>query len=464
MSANSKKGPSLKITLAIQTKPKKKWHVIQEFGKLGGGMNGGIFKVAEDSDPYDRYFIEKRFPATLVKDSVVNKEITLLYQLSDDAGITKMVDHFVDVRKNEASIYLEYCDAGSLADVVVAIKPNRLVHERKLWKWFISLMDALVYCHRGPKPEDLGSLKYWNAIFHRDLKPANILLKRDTEKGEIVAKLADFGGSQSADWAWQNKKSREHSSFASIITPGFDPPEYPEFSGTSDVFQVALCIVCICTGNCQPWSKQWTKGRKVDQKLPAGRNYSKELNEILAWCLTSDYKVRPGPLEVSKKLKNKFERIKHTLPQDDAPMVAFWKVSDKTPKQEEPKRLKQEAPKPRENTVEPASPQPTPRNARPPLHKKVFSKGDYGRNMPRGNQYGDFVRDQRSPMSPDSNDEGMYGGGQYPPQGLPGGFVTAGRFSRGPENLQRSPGRRGGGPFDPYSGHNHGYFDSRRDH
>ena len=453
MSANSKKGPSLKITLEVQTKPKRKWQVIQSFGSLNGGMNGGIFKVVEESDPFDRFFIEKRFPANLVRDKVVNKEIALLYQLSDDEGITKMVDHFIDVRKGEASIYMEYCDAGSIADVVVAVKPDRLVHERKLWKWMISLMDALVYCHRGPKPEDLASLKYWNAIFHRDLKPANVLLKRDKGRGEIVAKLADFGGSQSADWAWQTKQSREHSSHASILTPGFDPPEFPEFSGTSDVFQIALCIVCICTGNRNPWSKQFTQGRKVNQKQPAGRNYSKELNEILAWCLTPDYKVRPGPLEVSTKLKNKFERIKHTLPQDDAPMVAFWKASD------EKSKAKQEAPEPLEINRGPVSPQPAPRNAWPMLHENAFSEGDFGRNMPRGNQYGNFVRDQRSPMSPRHNDEGMYGGGQYPQQGLPGGFDPADRFPLGPEYPQRSPRRRGGGRFGPNHGQDRGYFD-----
>jgi serine/threonine protein kinase len=191
-------------------------------------------------------------------------------------------------------------------------------------------MDALVYIHYGPKPDDYAfTKKYWNQIYHRDLKPGNVFLKRDDHKKEIVAKLADFGCSVSDQWTMLNK-SQQQASNASAHTPGYDPPEHPAFSVLTDVWQMSLCIACVCTGIISPQSTENENGEKWNRQQPAGPRYSKELNDVLRWCLTVDRKRRPDSRAVLKQLKGSYNKIQDTLSRDDRPMDVFWQsVIDK---------------------------------------------------------------------------------------------------------------------------------------
>jgi serine/threonine protein kinase len=126
-------------------------------------------------------------------------------------------------------------------------------------------MNALAYPHYGPKPDDhVVSKKYWNQIYHRDLKPTNVVVKQDNQKKEIVAKLADFGCSISEHFTKLNK-DRNYASWTSAHTPKFDPPEHRDFSVITDVRQLALCIVCVCTVIYDPRSKSHPTGVEWDK-------------------------------------------------------------------------------------------------------------------------------------------------------------------------------------------------------
>jgi serine/threonine protein kinase len=213
--------PRLRSSWQPQVQPEFEWITVQQLGAQGGGCNGGIAKVKFKGDPYPkRCFIEKRFHSQLVQQKMARKEICLLRQLGDWPGVVKMVDHYLDEPGKKASVWLEYCDGGDLQDLISKCRrQNQRVHERKIWNWFTSLMDALVYLHRGPDPEnDRDVLLYWNIVYHCDIKPANIFLKIDEKQGKIVAKLADFGCSQSVHWA-QVAKPKGKIGFASALTP-----------------------------------------------------------------------------------------------------------------------------------------------------------------------------------------------------------------------------------------------------
>jgi serine/threonine protein kinase len=147
-----KASPPLKSEFQYQLQPRRNWVIVEEVGSLNGGLNGGCAKVEIQDDPFDRFFFEKRF---LMDQFLYHKEISLLHQLGDWPGVVKMVDHFVDEKRGKASVYMEYCDVGDFSTIIKGVmKGNKPVHERKIWQWFISLVDTLVYMHRGPYPED----------------------------------------------------------------------------------------------------------------------------------------------------------------------------------------------------------------------------------------------------------------------------------------------------------------------
>lgn len=159
--------PKLKNEIIWQKQPKQQWKVVKALGTMDGAGNEGIYIVQAANDPYDRQFVEKRVKANEIKYGTAQKEVALLRQLGDHPNILKMVDYFIDEVKTKASVYLECCDAGDLGKVIAGSK-NNPVHERKVWSWFMGLIDALLYCHRGPNPEsDKNVMLYWNVIFHR---------------------------------------------------------------------------------------------------------------------------------------------------------------------------------------------------------------------------------------------------------------------------------------------------------
>lgn len=323
-----------------QRSPRLRWHTISQMcgGKQGASdtgaqnaiedmklteyayiqaMNAGIFRVKATNDTLGRVFVEKRFGQKEIRSRMAQREIRILHQVGDHPNITKMIDHFLDESACRSSVFLEYCDAGSMLDLVekVAISPSR-VNEHKIWAWFIQATEALLYCHRGPNPKHDSEAMKWDVVYHRDIKPANILLKR--ESNQIVAKLADFGCATSQSWTWLEKADAD-ASRASIVTIGFDAPEFPTFNSATDIWQLALTMVCVCTGILAPYSRRCPKGQRWDKASPSGAAYSTELNDVLRWCLT-DLGRRPNTAMVLEKLKEKYRSVKDRLPTDAQPL------------------------------------------------------------------------------------------------------------------------------------------------
>lgn len=255
--------------------------------------------------------------------------------------------------------------------------------------------------------------KYWNQIYHRDIKPGNIFLRIDTQKGEIIAKLADFGCSVSGQWT-KLHKVLEQASNASAFTPGYEPPEHPDFSVLTDVWQLALSFASVCTGTRRPRSKAAPNDEWWDKLQPAGPNYTRELNDVMRWCLNEDKHKRPDSLTVLKRLKETYSRLESRLPPIDRPTNVYWQPAIARQTQQAPPPLS--SPGPRAGGVPGEIPS---RRPGPPIH--AFSDQGAERMVQIQNQYQTFGPGQRTPMSPNSIDQIVQGGGGYQP-GLPGGF------------------------------------------
>lgn len=176
MKKNNPPAPPLKnnleTRLTYRQHPKLSWRTIQRLGTLGGGLNAGIATTRFAGDPLARTFVEKTFTARDVAARTAHKEIALLKQVGDHGHITRMYDHFVDVGAGKACVYMEYCELGSLYDVIVKVKSGEgrlVVNEHKVWEWLGQMLEALVYCHLGPRPDDKAECLNWAAVYHRDI-------------------------------------------------------------------------------------------------------------------------------------------------------------------------------------------------------------------------------------------------------------------------------------------------------
>ncbi|RYO61891.1 hypothetical protein AA0113_g6449 [Alternaria arborescens] len=282
-----------KLSVQYRRQARERWTVIQRLGTMDGGLNGGISKVRCDNpSAKGMVFIEKRFGKRLFEYGIPSKEIQILHQIQDHDHITKMVDHFRDKSILEGAVYMEYCDVGSMADVAQGVAKGAYVNERKIWHWFGELASALTYCHRGPQPEMNDEQIFqsgWSRIYHRDIKPGNILLT--IANGQVVAKLADFGYAVTED-SLAACPNREEAIVQPGGTPGFFAPDFPFFSGASDIWQLGLSMICACIGIKSPQSKENPNGQLWNKGRPAGARYSVELSGAIKMCLEEHYERR----------------------------------------------------------------------------------------------------------------------------------------------------------------------------
>lgn len=321
-----------RLRVQYRPQPRQSWHLLKNLGKLNGGLNASIAKVS-CSNPSARgmVFIEKRFGAQEFKYRVAHREIQLLHQISDHMNIVTMVDHFLDKGALRAAVYLEYCDLGSLDAVVYQVAKGRHVHERKVWSWFFQLCGALTYCHWGPEPsksDDEIFQSGWSRIYHRDVKPGNVLLTK--EGGQIVVKLADFGCGVSEDHIAQ-AQSEQLAIKQQVGTPGFDAPEYPFFGGASDVWQLGVTMMCLCTGTMSPKSRMNSGGQIWDKSRPAGDSYSGRLNSKIKLCMATRPQQRSTSYQILQLLDQASVTEMSTLSKDRRPLALFKPYDRESP-------------------------------------------------------------------------------------------------------------------------------------
>lgn len=285
---------------------------------MGGGIGVGIGLAQSPNDPEGGTCTEKRFGKEHIEDGFAQKEIAILQHLGYHPYITKMRDHFVDEAEKKAVVYIEHCDMGSLAAVHAKANMGNRVHEHKVWQWFIQIMEALVYCHRGPDPSNERAAKQWQKIYHLGVQPGNIFLTKAKVNGEmrIVAKLGNFARARGEQREF-TEKARSRANLMADQMQGFDPPDQRLIGKSTDVWQLALTMVCICGLQGAPRSRRHPYGAKWDKDRPAGQVYSSELSSVLKGFLNEDVNRRPGTFDSLKKLKQAYDRVKHKLPADN---------------------------------------------------------------------------------------------------------------------------------------------------
>ncbi|KAJ8062595.1 hypothetical protein OCU04_009119 [Sclerotinia nivalis] len=177
-----------------------------------GGMNGGVHVVRLKAT--GALYVEKRFKKDALqtwkgKPGLGVVEILITHRVKH-GGLAGYINAFIApdmVHPTSASLYLEFCNLGSLDDLIkcyaqrLGTRDEARVPERFVWHAIIGLCDALSYLwggksfitndkHRGSGPE-----KGWKPILHRDMKPDNILMRSRSENTSKYPYLviSDFG-------------------------------------------------------------------------------------------------------------------------------------------------------------------------------------------------------------------------------------------------------------------------------
>ena len=138
-----------------------------------GGCNAGILVVRQRAS--GKRCVEKRFVPEHVRAGLARHEITVLLRM-DHKNIVKIVDYYIGPRTTTASMFLEYCNAGSIGTLIVAHAQSRThIRETMVRNLFRQICKALEYCHCGP-----GNVRRnWTPIIHNDIKPGTYVRFQD---------------------------------------------------------------------------------------------------------------------------------------------------------------------------------------------------------------------------------------------------------------------------------------------
>jgi serine/threonine protein kinase len=148
---------------------------------INHGQFGHVFvaKDKTDNELYAIKVINKRKLERANISSKASREYEVLARLNHP-NIIKIFDVFQS--KSSLNLVLEYCDMGTLEDMIIQARKNKFFFEENIIKNILqSLCDVFIYTQQTIKQKD-------NMCFvYRDMKPANILIKNK------LIKLGDFG-------------------------------------------------------------------------------------------------------------------------------------------------------------------------------------------------------------------------------------------------------------------------------
>jgi len=269
--------------------------VFKVLGKLGEGAFGSVVKALDSRD------------GKLVAIKIVNTEDEDLSSLESEIAFLKdckspyvvgFKGSFVEEKK--LWIAMEFCDAGSLLDLMKATL--RPLAEPEIAAVMVQVAQGMVTLHN-------------QKTVHRDIKAANILL---TSRGEC--KLADFGISCVLTDQWRHSLKG---------TPYWMAPEVVNamagvgYDWHADIWSLGITAYELAIGkpplsDIHPMRAIFKIANAPAPTLPVieGKVWSKEFQQFISACLDKEFLRRPS---ASGLLELPF--LKGMLPRS-APMLA----------------------------------------------------------------------------------------------------------------------------------------------
>lgn len=292
-----------------------------------GSFNAGVYLVRRRGD--GRHFAQKKLQPT-VPLSWIKNEIRIIQGLRH-RNILKYVESFITREPYAASIYTQWCDLGSLDDLIRAHrKSNRPIPEGFVRHVFISLADALAYCHYGITETDVKQVSVtfkkpgWLTVIHRDLKPGNVFLVSSRGMYPRVI-IGDFGMSIREDD--RDYRRKDHAGAWMVR-----PPD-AKCSPKSDIWALGVIMQMLCRLNYGPLKDRpkvlamtkWIHSRDAFDRTAAGENFSDALNLAVESCLSFSPEDRLTAAQLTIALRTAFK----VEPVDKQPLPRWangWRI------------------------------------------------------------------------------------------------------------------------------------------
>ncbi len=260
----------------ITTKNEDPELIYEILEKLGQGNYGVVYKVRKRQT--NEIFAAKI--STILKSNIENfkKEINVLKQ-SNSPYIIKYYNSYI--KNNKIWIIIEYCDCGSILDLMRITK--KTLKENEISSIIKNILKGLIFLHDQKK-------------IHRDIKAGNILL---TKNG--YAKIGDFGVSTQLMHSFSKKISK-------IGTPYWMSPEVisqSNYDSKCDIWSLGITCIEMAEGK-PPYSeiRTFLVMKKIISNPPKGLSnpnlWSKDFNDFVMKCLTFDPLKRPSAKDLIK--------------------------------------------------------------------------------------------------------------------------------------------------------------------
>ena len=244
---------------------------------------------------HGKNYVAKRVAADSHHDSErANAELRTLRHIPRGQNLNYMIEHFWSPTRSHLTMILEYCDGGTLYDVVDSYRARgKELSENFLIHAMHGVTNALVFLHDGIVDVRSSSrpARGWTSICHLDMKPNNVFLSLSGVRGQFKRiVLGDFGASVSQHGMVRGSMP--------VLTPGWLPPEADSgtasrYGPATDIYQLGALIQ--------------TLGRLIDEpdqsrlfsSAPLGSSYSRDLNDFVGELAARDWRGRPDARRVS---------------------------------------------------------------------------------------------------------------------------------------------------------------------
>ena len=187
-----------------------KYKLIKELTN-NGALNEGIWEVEKlEGQRAGKRCVLKKIKFDRKAGRLLLREIEVLHALKHPNVVGFIEACIPRGSEGIAELYLEYCDRGSLQDLLNTYvgynkdykhdtwrdRPWAYIPEGFIWHVFRSLASALAYLHDGVRHDDLDDpprrKKTWPYILHRDIKPDNILLKSKPSNSDTLPQRSNY--------------------------------------------------------------------------------------------------------------------------------------------------------------------------------------------------------------------------------------------------------------------------------